>query len=275
VTVRFFEYGRGEKLAYERVGNRGRAIVFLHGFGASRESWKDLRAHLDLKDQLFFVDLKGFGLSSKSRNGDYSPSAQAEAIARFIKRFRLRNVALVGHSYGGGVAILVSARPDMSMIKHLVLLDAAGYKQPLPFFVGVLRIPGLRRVILKRIPPRAQVQVTLRRLFYNRHAVTNERVQRYARYLRLRGADQVLVDTAREVAAFDSKTFMQTIRNISLPTLIVWGEEDPAISVRNAYRFRRDIADSLLVVLPQCGHVPHEERPLETARILRSFLHGE
>ena len=81
-------------------------VVLVHGFGASLESWHDIYPHLCGDYQTVRVDLKGFGFSSKPKDSTYSLEDQAELLASFLKGLGLGRVVLVGHSYGGGVALL-------------------------------------------------------------------------------------------------------------------------------------------------------------------------
>ena len=134
----YFTDALGERVAYEHAGSAGPAVIFLHGFGASRESWNELRDLLMPHMQLYLVDLKGFGLSAKPANTDYSMRGQAGMIGHFVESHGLRDVTLVGHSYGGGVALLTLFADHARRVRRLVLVDAAGYAQPLPYFVAIL-----------------------------------------------------------------------------------------------------------------------------------------
>ena len=91
------------------------------------------------------MDLKGFGLSSKPHDGKYSAKDQAEIVTAFIEQNGFADLALVGHSYGGAVALLtyfkLLDKGLGSRVLSLVLLDSAGYVQRLPFFVLLPRIP--------------------------------------------------------------------------------------------------------------------------------------
>src|SRR5262245_52471382 len=96
--------GNGQvKLHYE-IHGAGKPVIFLHGFGASTYSWRHLIPSLKTHFKLIMIDLKGFGQSPKPNDNNYSAHDQANLICQFIIQEDLRNVTLVGHSYGGGVA---------------------------------------------------------------------------------------------------------------------------------------------------------------------------
>jgi pimeloyl-ACP methyl ester carboxylesterase len=63
----------------------------------------------------------------------------------------------------------------------------------------------------------------------------------------------------------------EEIRNISQPTLIIWGKEDRALPAEMAERFRQDIKNSVLQIIPNCGHNPQEEKPEEVNGLIRRF----
>jgi len=116
----------------ERYGNEDNSpIIFLHGFGASIETWRDvLPLLLTPPRSVCLVDLKGFGQSSKPRDGAYSLEEQADLIISMLESRKLSGVTLVGHSYGGAVALLVAIRTShystpAPLVGSLILLDAA------------------------------------------------------------------------------------------------------------------------------------------------------
>jgi len=80
------------------------------------------------------------------------------------------------------------------------------------------------------------------------------------------------------IKAIDSKAFdrfIERVPGVTTPTLLIWGREDVWVPLETVgYRFKRDLSNALLVVIPECGHVPQEEYPEETVRLIRDFLTG-
>jgi pimeloyl-ACP methyl ester carboxylesterase len=161
---------------------------------------------------------------------------------------------------------------EAASISRLVLIDAAGYEQPLPFFVGTLRIPIVNRLVLNLVPTGCRARVTLNHPFWNRDRVTPERVRRYARYFDIPGSHASYIAAARHLIPTDHGEVISRIASIEVSTLIIWGERDKAINVSNAHKFARDVKTSRLVVLPNCGHIPHEECPVDTASAIEAFI---
>jgi pimeloyl-ACP methyl ester carboxylesterase len=225
--------------------------------------------------RVFALDLKGYGLSAKPAHGGYAVHHQAHLVAAFIKARHLRDLVIVGHSMGGGVTLmtyLLVRREAPDRIKKLVLIDSAGYPQKMPWFIGVSQIPGLPDLAGGLIPARLAACLVLRTCYYHPERVTPEQIDTYAYYGSLPGARRALIETARQIVPADFEALTVQYRTISVPVLILWGAEDVVVPIAIGRQFHRDIPDSTLAVIPQCGHMPPEEEPLETNRLITTFL---
>lgn len=270
-----FKYGSGEYLNYEVRGRGKTVVVFLHGFAASLRNWDDVIHNIPEEEiTAYIIDLKGSGLSSKPHDGRYSIQDNAALIFDFIKEHGLRDYVIVGHSYGGGVALFValqSMKENINRPNKLVLIDAAAYRTELPFFVSYLRIPIFGSALLYLTSPEFKAKYVLRRIVFDEKNITDQLVDRYAASQRNNGAYYALQQTAAQVIPSNFKEYTEQYKNLNCDTLIVWGENDLAIPLSSGERLARDIPQSRLVVLPRCGHNPHEEYPQETARLIREF----
>lgn len=271
-----FAYTDQIQISYEVHGNGGPPVVFLHGFGASVETWRDIQSRLARRNRLFFLDLKGFGLSSKPDDSKYSLEDQAEVVLAFLKAQDLRDVTLVGHSYGGAVCLYTyftdRARQNGGLIRRLILIDAAAYVQEFPFFIDILRKPVINWVVMKLIPAQTQASFVLRRLFHDAKKLSEERIARHADFLDEPGSYNSFVECAKQLVPADPDSISALIKTIEVPTLILWGANDTAIPVEQGHRLRRDIRTSSLVIIPNCGHIPHEEAPEESLEAILDFL---
>jgi pimeloyl-ACP methyl ester carboxylesterase len=247
-------------------------LVLIHGFGASLETWNDIYPALRTKYSVVRLDLKGHGFSSKQQ---YAMEDQARLLAGFITRLGLKRVVLAGHSFGGGVALVTYIHAQntkaASDIAGLILISSAGYPQELPFFVETLRNPVARFfAYLQPAPTRSRY--VLNKIFTVNSRVTPDRVHRYAYFSDLPGSRAALERTARYIVPPNIEELNSHIRNISVPTLILWGAQDTVVPTENALRFNREIKNSRLKMLPQTGHVPQEERPEQVIDTLSEFL---
>ena len=270
-----FKYSNDVEINYEKVGDEGPAVIFLHGFGASIATWDDIRAGLPQKHRYYFIDLKGFGYSSKPRDNKYSFEDNSEIIISFIKYFKLKNVTLVGHSYGGGVALItyndLRGKPS-NPINKLILIDSAGKNLDYPFFVDILRKPILNHLLMKITSGNYRAKYTLERLFFDKTKVTGSKISQYSHFYSMKETQYTFVKTAEQILPDNHEELLRKIKEIKIPTLIIWGKNDPIFPVGDAYNLQKDIESSEVAIIDNCGHIPNEEQPVETAELIKEFL---
>ena len=251
-------------------------LLFLHGFAAAAVTWDDLAVLLaGNRYTLYLLDLKGSGKSEKPRDGSYRPEDHASHVLDVIEGFSLRGVVLVGHSLGGGIALLAwhKARETgrSALIGSLVLIDAAAYPQRLPRFFGYLRHPLAGWLLLHLIPVRTLVRFNLNHVYHDPAQVTEARITRYSSSYRGRNTVYALITTARQLEPGRYAHQYPDHRSVTIPTLILWGRHDRVIPLAFGERLHEEIHGSRLIVL-ECGHNPHEEAPAASAAAIKGFL---
>ncbi|MDE3153821.1 MAG: alpha/beta fold hydrolase [Acidobacteriota bacterium] len=256
-------------------GGDGPTLLMIHGFGASLRSWDDICPFLASGCSIIRLDLKGSGLSAKPHDGRYRAADQATLIEHFLAQLGVTDVVLVGHSLGGAIALLICfdaiERALPFRVSGLILIDSAGYPQRLPFFVRAVRFPPTR-LAFDLLPARFSVWFVLSRIFSVKSRVTSARVQMYAHDLDLPGGRAALRDVAESLSQNDGRQLASRLPAVRVPTLLIWGRNDPVIPLAHGERFNHDLASSELVILDDTGHVPHEERPAAVASHLSSFV---
>lgn len=262
------------ELHYETYG-QGDPVIFLHGLGGSLYTWRHLVGPLAPHYRLILFDLKGAGESPKPYDGKYSMFDQAELISRFILQNDLQHAVLVGHSFGGGVALLVALRltqKDPSRLSGLILLDTISYPQKLPGVIRMLRMPVLGWLGLHLIPDQTKVRSMMKSLYYDDSKITPEDVAAYAAPLSLPGAKYAFQQTARQIIPDHIDEIIGMYPKIQVPTLIIWGREDKIIPLENGERLQQAMKNSQLIVIERCGHDPPDERPKMLIKVIREFL---
>ena len=272
-----FGYGPDVCIRYERQGHGPVPVLLLHGFAASRTTWDDLRVRFPLAQYtLYLIDLKGFGRSSKPRDGDYSPVEQAAIILGFMAELKLRGAVLVGHSYGGTVALLTVLMARRSawreLFKGLVLIGTPAWPQPLPKFFRYLKTPFLGSTLLKILPNRYVVTRALESVYYDNTLVDDLHRERYADSFQGSGTVNALVRTVRQMVPEEWEDFCAAYHLLETPLLLLWGREDRIVRLWQGERLRDTIPGAYLEIMEQCGHNPHEEQPEECWRVLEPFL---
>ncbi len=263
---------------YEQVGAGKRAVIFLHGFASSIRNWDDIRDHFDRGDlQLLFLDLKGFGLSARPRDDSYRLLDQAMIVRAFIEARGFESVVLVGHSYGGAVALMTTVLFEDAgrghPVEQLILIDAAAYAKNLPLFIDLLRAPVLGRLTTWLLPRRLQLKIMLKKSYFDNRTLTPEMLERYARFYRLPGSRYSLRKVARQAVPENHADLENRYPELEIPTYILWGRRDLILRLEeNAKRLAKELRARRFETVEECGHIPQEEEPAVTAEILSQFL---
>lgn len=272
----YFEVQKGEtpvRLAVRDKG-RGRTILLLHGLGASSYTWNAIIPELAKTNRVIALDLKGFGDSDKPLDNAYSIADQAKLVKEFMARNDLRGVTLVGHSFGGAVAISVAlddVEAPRKRVERLVLVDSLAYKQPVPFFFRLLRTPVLGELGLSLIPPDVQISRAMAVAYYHDWKVKPETIATYASPLQSEGGKHALLSTIDSLMTEDADAFVSRYNTLRMPTLLIWCEHDKIVPLAFGKRLMKDLPNAKIDLIEECGHIPQEEQPLETLAALQAF----
>ena len=246
-------------------------IVLLHGTSASLHTWDGWVDVLAAERRVIRFDLPGFGLTGPRPDGDYRIERYVEFVIAMLDVLGVESCVLVGNSFGGTVAWQTALALPPGRAQKLVLVDAAGYplvSQSVPIAFRIARIPILSSLMAVTLPRRL-VESSVRNVYGDPDRITLELVDRYYE-ISLREGNRAAL--AERFAQAPHGQQADRIGEIQVPTLILWGGRDRLIPPEHGERFQRDIAGSRLVVFPELGHVPHEEDPVATVAIVRSFL---
>ena len=188
------------------VCGHGPPILLIHGFGASSFTWSKIVSPLAVHHKVITLDLKGFGRSKKPEKGAYTLRDQATAVLSVIEGLDLSGLTLIGHSMGGGVALLVAMtleRDAPTRLSRLVLIDSIAYPQHLPHFISILRLPLLGSLIFRLLPATWLVRYVLNFAYFDQRKIERAFVEEYAAPLRCPGGRAALIATARTIIPSD------------------------------------------------------------------------
>lgn len=221
------------------------------------------------------MDLKGFGAAPKPRDNRYSPLDQASLLTQWILEEDLQGLTLVGHSLGGGVALLAArALKDQApgRIRRLVLLASIAYPQAISPYLRFLGVPILGPLALAVLPTRHVIRTAMRKAYHPSRPVPEALVEAYSTPLRTGPGRRALSRSARGLAAQTAEVRAEKYGEMDLPTLLLWGREDPVVPLWVGEKLERELPLARLEVLDACGHMPQEEAPEESLRLLRHFM---
>ena len=254
----------GLQVHYKIVGQDGQTIILLHGFAASVFSWRKVREPLSEVGTVIAFDRPAFGLTERPMPGEwsgenpYSPEAQADLTVALMDRLGVEKAVLVGHSAGGTIALLTALRHP-GRVEALVLEDAAVYEHGgAPDWMR----PLLRTPATGRLGPLLVRTITLwgetiiRTAWDDPDKITVELISGYKKPLQAENWDRALWEY---VLASHPLGLEERLSEISVPTLVITGERDRFVPTQNSERLAAEVPNAQLVVIPDCGHVPHEE----------------
>jgi pimeloyl-ACP methyl ester carboxylesterase len=235
---------------------QGPVLVLVHGLGASAESWRDSIRYLARGYRVVALDLPGYGKSDKPRS-NYSIEYHAAALNDFIDALGRDKVALVGNSMGGWIAAMVALK-NPEKISHLILVDSAG-----------LRRDAAASPINLNPATKEEMRALLLALFSNKSLVTEKLVNDQWEYRKdIRSTVQATLESFKaKLPLLDER-----LKDIKIPTLIIWGRDDALIPLEYAEKFAKGIPGSKLVVIDSAGHIPQVEKPAVFYRAIKGFV---
>lgn len=243
----------GVKLHY-RVSGSGRPLILMHGWGCTMDTVASIERTAAETHTVYNVDFPGFGQSPEP-DEVWGVDRYTQLIERFASKLGLIKPVLVGHSFGGRVAILMASR---TAVDKVVLVDAAGVKprRSLKYYYKVYSFKAAKAAV-KALLPSAKADKIINKWRSKRASAD------YA------SASPRMRAILSRVVNEDLQSVMPSIK---APTLLIWGENDTATPLRDAKRMERLIAGSGLVSFSGCGHYSFLDNPVQFAAVLRSFL---
>lgn len=248
----------GVKVSYNETGpGDGCPIVLMHGWGCNSSTVASIEAIVSPKMHVFNIDLPGHG------NSDEPPTVwgielYTQLVEKLLDRLGIERPILLGHSFGGRVAILLSSRRE---VRKVVLVDAAGVKprRSLKYYFKVYSYKTVKHL--------------LPLLFGKKKG--GELLDRY----RGRSGSSDYNNATPMMRAILSKCVNEDLKHvmpdIKAPTLLIWGENDTATPLSDAKTMERLIPDAGLASFPGCGHYSFLDNPAGFKAVLKEFLKNE
>jgi pimeloyl-ACP methyl ester carboxylesterase len=262
----------GLEVHYKLAGEGEPAFVLLHGFAASAFSWRKVTEPLGGLGYVIAFDRPAFGLTERpmpdewSGENPYSPEAQSDLTIALMDELGVEKAVLVGHSAGGTIAAFTALRHP-GRVEALILEDAAIYTQGgTPGWVRPLLLtPQMRRLgpVLVRSIARWGEGV-IERAWDDPEKITLELLSGYKKPLEAENWDRALWEFT---LASHPLGLGARLQEITVPVLVVSGDNDRIVPTEESVRLAEELPHAELVVIPRCGHVPHEECP-------GAFLHA-
>ena len=256
-------------MRYLHAGS-GPPILLVHGLLGFSFSWRYLIPWLAARAEIFAIDLLGTGYSDRAPHLDFSLAASGQRLLQFITAKTNGPVDLLGTSHGGAVSLrMATLAPER--IKRLILVAPVNPWAPrgrrlAPFLSNPLIAP-----LFVRIVPHMRHHY-FRRLFADKSRIVPGTFDGYATPLEMPGSYEygvsILRTWNRDLA--ELKSALSRISHI--PTLLVWGDRDGAVSPTSAEPLRQNFQHCNVVMMKGVGHLPYEEMPDEFNRVVTDFV---
>jgi pimeloyl-ACP methyl ester carboxylesterase len=263
-TERYVEI-EGLRICYLEAGpaDAEQTLVFVHGWSGNLQNWWDQFEHFQQSHRVVVFDFPGHGKSERGEHVDYSMDLYVDVLAGMFRELRIERAHVIGNSAGAWVAT-VFAVEHPEQVDKLVISDSTGTRHLGPVG-GILPLMSGRMLQMANMTtaehyPGLDAKSRARQEFAGSFAGTVEEKP----YLDMLGT---LLEPSYE--RIDHRLI-----EITAPTLVVWGDDDPVVPKRAMRVFERELADVHSYVIPLGGHTPMMQSPDEFNCVVEAFLDG-
>ena len=251
----------GYKIRYLESGDADKTIVLLHGLGASAERWEFVIPELSKQYRVIVPDLIGFGHSDKPLV-DYTTEFFSDFLSSFLKKLEITRTNIIGSSLGGQItAKYASQHPEI--IENLVLVSPSGIMKH--------STPALDAYVMAALYPDIEVAKNAFQMMAGPARQINQKIiEGFVERMKLPNAKMAFMSTL--LGLKNAEALTKSLKKISVPTLIIWGEDDPVIPVKYADDFVSSIQDCRFYMMDNCGHTPYVDDPKKFAKLVLDFL---
>src|SRR6056297_507371 len=238
-----------------RVEGEGSPILILHGWGASIVSWKKIQENLARENfKIYCPDLPGFGKSQKF-NQAWNLDDYCDWVINFCDYFNLDNLSIIGHSFGGRLAIKLNQKEEFKQrINKNILVSPAGAKLNLNKKQKILLTFSKLGDFIFSLPFLNLLKKKVKKIYYSFLPKTD-----YTK------ASPIMQETMKKVIEEDLTPLLS---NMGKETILIWGKKDKMVPVRVSKIFEEKIENTKTFILPKIGHSPHLEVPEKLSEII-------
>jgi pimeloyl-ACP methyl ester carboxylesterase len=245
------------------------ALVMLHGFGSSLDTWNAWADPLSAEYRVIRFDLPGFGLTGADPTGEYTDARTIAVLLALLDRLGVRQATLIGNSMGGRIAwSFAAAHPER--VSKLVLVSPDGFASPGIDYDRKQDVPLMVRVLPYTLPM-FMLRANLEAAYADPSKMTEASLLRTRDMMLAPGVRRAVIARMEQTVLRDPRPMLA---RITAPTLLLWGDKDAMIPISNARDYLAAIPNAHLVTLPGIGHLPQEEAPAKSLAKLQAFLPG-
>ena len=247
-------------------------MFLIHGLFGSCANWHHNVDALAKNASVYAIDLLNMGKSQRVDGLDSSLKATANHIVAVMDSLGLAKADIVGHSYGGAVALMIAALHRRRVRRLILFAPANPYSRSSDLIVRIYST-AWGRLIARTLPyiPAWLQRIALGKTYSGPDRIDDGCVQEIVNGLRCRSTLQHVLSIIHCWFAEMSSLKAALRRVARIPTLLVWGDRDCTVSLASGIRLNHKLRASELIVLPG-GHSVFEESPEESNRIMLEWL---
>ncbi len=253
----------GHKIRYLESGNSKNTLVLIHGLGASAERWSPVIPLFEANFRVVVPDLIGFGYSDKP-TADYTLDFFSEFLEKFFMASNIVRPNIIGSSLGGQISAEYASLHSQN-IEKLILVSPSGVMKQ--------STPALEAYIMAALYPN---EISAKNAFELMEGsgkdIEENIVNGFVERMQLPNAKLAFMSTL--LGLKNSKPITTKLQSIFVPTLIIWGANDPVIPINYANDFVSAIQDCRFFRMDGCGHTPYVQDPHTFASKALEFLNG-
>ncbi len=264
----------GLNVHYKMMGSGQPVFILLHGFGASLFSWHAVMEPLSAHGMVIAYDRPAFGLTERplqwTGQNPYGPDGNIALLLGLMDHFGVRKAFLVGNSAGGTLSMQFALQYPQR-VEALILVDPAVYENGGPAWVRILgKTPEMQHLgpLFVRSIRKSGLDL-IRTAWHDPSRITQATWDGYTRPLKVDNWDRALWDFT--LASHDTG-LLQHLQDFKLPILVITGDDDRIVPTADSIKLAGVLPGAELVIIPQAGHVPHEEQPAAFMQTLDSFV---
>ena len=252
IRVRYLESGKGKQ----------RHLLFIHGLGSAADRWMNIPQTLSSEYNCIAIDLPGFGESDRSPNVDYTINYFREFIVSFLQKLSIpiENTSIIGHSLGGYIASEIAIQNGA---KQLVLIDSSGMLRQTTPVLDEYQEAAFN-------PTEQRVREAFEKMVADPVRIPDVLVDGFIRRINMPHAKHAFESTLKNSAT--TQVGLERLKQINIPTLIIWGIHDKVIPLDHSKFFKDSIVNSKLEIIDDAGHAPFAEKPTLVTKLLQEFL---
>jgi pimeloyl-ACP methyl ester carboxylesterase len=257
-------------LHWEEVG-QGPSLVLLHGLCDSHRTWSKVVPMLARSRRVLMLDLPGHGLSERP-DASYALEWHARVVGAWLEALGLANVDLVGHSFGGGVALWMMLLEHRARVRTLALVAAGGLGREVSLALRLASLP----YVVEHFGQPFMARGTRLALNSAGGAYEAQEIGRLSSMNALPGTARAFARSVHDVIDWHGQYRHLLDRKSELaafpPVGLFWGERDNVIPIAHALGTTSLLGGAHVTRFPGCGHFPHRQAPMAFVHALETFL---